>query len=87
MSTKIGALWRREYTDKPSGAKRVFYSGDIEWPGVRGRIVLHLNDKKGNEKAPDLVLYYESIELPKEGKPAQDQDHGLETGEIPFDER
>lgn len=86
MSTKIGALWKREYVDKETNEKRVFYSGDLEWPGVKGRVVLHKNDKGGNEKAPDLILVYESIDPRKEGQAGAKAggDQEPPDGDIPF---
>jgi hypothetical protein len=71
LSIKIGALWRHEYQDKNSGDKQVFYSGEMEWPGVKSRITVRKNDKKGKEKAPDLILFCENEDQKKQGQQNQ----------------
>jgi hypothetical protein len=86
MSQKIGALWKREY--EKDGKKHIFYSGEAEWPGVKVRVLVHKNDKKGNEKAPDLILYfdpYQPAQAPAAAAPGQDStDAGEYADDIPF---
>ena len=45
---EIAALWKKQ-----SKNDRTYYTGKLG----NGRLLLFLNDKKGNEKAPDLRLY------------------------------
>jgi hypothetical protein len=45
---QLAAFWKRE-----SKNNRTYYQGKIG----NGRLLLFKNDKRGNEKAPDLILY------------------------------
>jgi len=86
VSTKIGALWKHKYTDKDTGKEKTFYSGEIEWPGVKGRIIIRQNDKKGNEKAPELILIYETLEPRTDGQKQAEESQASsdDTDDIPF---
>jgi hypothetical protein len=43
----------------------------MEWPGVKSRITVRKNDKKGKEKAPDLILFCENEDQKKQGQQNQ----------------
>ena len=55
MMIQIAAFWKRE-----SKNNRTYYQGKLG----DGRLLLFKNDKKENDKQPDLILYI----VPEKGK-------------------
>jgi uncharacterized protein (DUF736 family) len=49
---KLGAFWT-----KVSGKGKKFLAGEIEIDGKKTKITCWPNDKGGNEKRPDFVIY------------------------------
>lgn len=47
---KIGSLWIKK------GKGKNFYTGELDLIVAKVRIGCFFNDKKGNEKAPDLAI-------------------------------
>lgn len=85
MATKIGALWRHEYEDRETGKKKVFYAGEMEYPGVKCRLILRQNENTQNEKAPALLLFSESFEpRPAAAQPGVGAPEAQEDGDISF---
>jgi len=75
--TKIGAFWK-----KRSKSGKAFLAGEITIDGVKTKITCWPNDKAGNEKRPDYVIYRDDY------KPASQDDGGAEGDEdsdgLPF---
>jgi hypothetical protein len=85
MATKIGALWRHEYEDRETGKKKVFYAGEMEYPGVKCRLILRQNENTQNEKAPALLLFYESFDpRPDSTQKGAEAQEAQEDGDISF---
>lgn len=72
---EIAALWKKQ-----SKNDRTYYTGKLG----NGRLLLFLNDKKGNEKAPDLRLYVVEDTAKKEGKEGESSSKPEYEPDIPF---
>lgn len=75
---KLGAFWT-----KVSGKGKKFLAGEIEIDGKKTKITCWPNDKGGNEKRPDFVIYLsEDRNAPK--PETSDANDDADNGGIPF---
>lgn len=73
---KLGAFWT-----KVSGKGKKFLAGEIEIDGKKTKITCWPNDKGGNPKRPDFVIYVlsEDRDAPKAGASDADETQTEET--------
>jgi uncharacterized protein (DUF736 family) len=77
--TKLGAFWK-----KISKSGKKFLAGEITIDGTKTKITCWPNDKGGNEKRPDFVIYLSEDQSVPKSQVQDEEEVAPEDEDLPF---